>query len=248
MPLRYPAALWARPLLAVWGGARLAAAFHKGFALGFFAAAAMHVGGLVGAWLTGRLPPITGPDSILPGREDVRHLRQNLRYLRGLGPRPEFGRFTYWEKFDYFAEIWGLLVIGLSGLVMWFPEVAARYLPGWMVNAALIFHAYEALLAMGFLFAIHFINTHLRPDVFPIDPVIFSGTIPLEEVRTRYPGWYKRLSAGTDSSIPPAEAPAPGRLAAAVSASFLTVGLVTLVLVMSTAIAEAWGYLVALIR
>ncbi len=246
MPLRYPGAFWARPLLAVWGEARGAARLHRGFAIGFFAAAGMHVVGLLAAWATGRLPKILGPDSIVPRRDDVRHLAQYLRYLREQGPRPRFGKFTYWEKFDYFAEIWGLLVIGLSGLVMWFPEVAARYLPGWIVNAALIFHAYEALLAMGFLFAVHFFNTHLRPDVFPVDEVIFSGRVSLDEVRRRYPGWYERL---TRLELPRA-APRERfrRAAATVSATFLALGLVTLALVMSAAIAEAAGYLMAMLR
>lgn len=245
MPLRYSAAFWASPLMQLWGGPRMAGVFHRAFAIMFFGSAAMHVGALVVLAIRGRLRPVFGPDSIVPGVEDVRHVPQYIRYLRGRGPMPVFGRFTYWEKFDYLAEIWGLLVIGLSGLVMWFPEEAARYVPGWVVNAALIFHSYEALLAMAFLFAIHFFNTHLRPEVFPVDPVIFTGTIPLEEVRERYPGWYGRLTGGGTRPVV-TEGPGEDRRtgAAVVSAVFLTLGLVMLVLVMWAAIAEVVALLV----
>ncbi len=243
MPLRYPDAFWAKLLLLIWQGAEGAAVLHRVFACGFFLAAAMHVSGVLAAWVTGRFRfrSILEPDSIMLKPQDLKNIVANLKYLRGNGPRPEFGRFTYWEKFDYFAEIWGLLVIGLSGLVMWFPMKAASFLPGWIVNAALIFHAYEGLLAMGFLFSIHFFNTHLRPDVFPVDPVIFSGNIPLEEVRERYPGWYQRLALKGAGFVPGRRD--PSRFAMFVSVAYLSVGLLTLTFVMMDAVMEAWKYL-----
>ena len=80
---------------------------------------------------------------------------------------PGYGRFTYWEKFDYFAVFWGMIIIGFTGLVLWFPEFFTRILPGWSINVATIIHSDEALLAVGFIFTIHFFNTHFRPDKFP---------------------------------------------------------------------------------
>lgn len=243
MPLRYSHAFWAGPLMTLWQGHAGAALMHRIFAGGFFLAGGMHLVGLAAGLATGRITrrSIFGPDSLVPRTQDLRNVAQNLRYLHGMAPRPDFGRFTYFEKFDYFAEIWGLLVIGASGLVMWFPEFAARFLPGWVVNAALIFHAYEALLAMGFLFAIHFFNTHLRPDVFPVDPVIFSGNMPLDEVRRRYPGWYRRILEGGGEFRTAHHD--PSRVAVFISVTYLSVGLVTLFLVMMAALAEAWRYL-----
>ena len=245
MPLRYPDTFWAKLLFVVWRGAPGAALVHRIFACAFFLAGAMHVAGVLAARATGRFRfrSILSPDSILLRSQDVRNIVANLKYLRGQGPKPDFGRFTYLEKFDYFAEIWGLLVIGLSGLVMWFPVRAARFLPGWIVNAALIFHAYEALLAMGFLFAIHFFNTHLRPDVFPVDPVIFSGNIPLDEVGERYPGWYRRLLRDGAGFVPSRRD--PSRFAMVVSVTYLTVGLLTLMFVMIAAVLEAWRFVVS---
>jgi cytochrome b subunit of formate dehydrogenase len=244
MPLRYPTAFWAQPLLNWWslfGGAPIV---HRVFAVGFFTAAAMHVAGLTASFVTGqiRFKDVFGPDSILPRPSDLTNVPKNMRYLKGRGPQPMFGRFTYWEKMDYLAEIWGLLVIGLSGLVMWFPTAAASFLPGWVVNAALIFHAYEGLLAMGFLFSIHFFNTHLRSEVFPVDPVIFSGNIPLEEVAQRYPGWYQRLRVQGAGFVPTRRD--PSRSAVVISTGYLVLGLITLMFVMLDVLAETWRYLV----
>jgi len=247
MPLKYADTAWAAILIGMWGSPYRAGLFHRAFAIAFFVAGGMHVGGLVAATVRRRFPKVTGPDSILLGPRDLRHMGQYVQFLRGKGERPDFGRYTYWEKFDYLAEIWGLLVIGLTGLIMWFPELAARFLPGWIVNAALIFHSYEALLAAAFLFAIHFFNTHLRPDTFPVDRVMFSGRLPLDEVRERYPGWYRRILEKGNGDL---EVATESRhlLAAIVSVIFLTLGIVMLLLVMSAAVAEAARYLLDLIE
>jgi len=90
-------------------------------------------------------------------------------------PRPRYGKWTYWEKFDYFAVFWGVAVIGLSGLILWFPEFFTLFLPGWTINVATIIHSEEALLATGFIFTIHFFNTHMRPEKFPMDRVVFTA-------------------------------------------------------------------------
>ena len=106
------------------------------------------------------------------------------------GPRPEFGRWTYWEKFDYFAVFWGMVVIGSTGFTLWFPEFFTLLFPGWMLNVATIIHSDEALLATGFIFTVHFFNTHLRPEKFPMDLVIFTGRMPVEELRMDKPAEY----------------------------------------------------------
>ncbi|HEX6558357.1 MAG TPA: hypothetical protein VF021_02825 [Longimicrobiales bacterium] len=74
---------------------------------------------------------------------------------------------------------WGVAVIGGSGLMLWFPELFAKFLPGWMFNIASIVHADEAVLAMSFIFTIHLFNVHLRPEKFPLDAVMFTGRATL---------------------------------------------------------------------
>jgi cytochrome b subunit of formate dehydrogenase len=241
MPMHYADSFWAQPLLWLWQGERGAAAVHKWSAVGFMGSAAMHVVGMFLAWVTGRwkLRTVFHQDSIVPRWTDVKQIGQQIRYLKGEAPRPKFARFTFWEKFDYIAEVWGLLIIGLTGLVMWFPGPFLEFLPGWLVNAARIFHSYEAILAMGFLFTVHYFNTHLRPEVFPVDEVIFSGNIPLREIEERYPGWYERV-VGTDQVF--RARTGTSRMALLISGFYLSVGFVILMLVMTTAALEALHY------
>ncbi|NQU86446.1 MAG: cytochrome c3 family protein, partial [Mariniphaga sp.] len=136
---------------------------------------------------------IFGKNSLMFNRQDIRDFWASIKWFTGLGPRPNYGRWTYWEKFDYMAVFWGVIVIGSSGLVLWFPEFFTQILPGWSINVAQIIHSDEALLAVGFIFTIHFFNTHLRPESFPMDTVIFTGHIPLEEFKEDRPREYEDL-------------------------------------------------------
>jgi hypothetical protein len=84
-------------------------------------------------------------------------------------------------------------VIGSTGLLLWFPEFFTLLVPGWTVNVATILHSDEALLAVAFIFTVHFFNTHFRPDKFPMDPVIFTGRVSLDELRHDKPREYEQL-------------------------------------------------------
>ncbi len=137
---------------------------------------------------------LTGPNSMLPRKKDVQDFIGTVKWFVGLGPRPSYGRWTYWEKFDYFAVFWGVAIIVTTGLMLWFPEFFTRFLPGWIINVATIIHSDEALLATGFIFTVHFFNTHFRPDKFPMDPVIFTGRVPLEELKEDRPEEYEELT------------------------------------------------------
>ena len=88
---------------------------------------------------------------------------------------------------------WGVLIIGSTGMMLWFPELFTRVMPGWFINVATIIHSDEALLATGFIFTVHFFNTHFRPDKFPMDTVIFTGRVPLEEFKLDRPREYQQL-------------------------------------------------------
>ena len=138
---------------------------------------------------------ITGPESILFTARDLKDVIQSIRWFFGIGSRPSYGRYTYWEKFDYFAVLWGIVIIGSTGLILWFPEFFTHIIPGWFVNVATIIHSDEALLAVGFIFTIHFFNTHFRPDKFPMDPVIFTGRMTVEELKYDKPDEYERMVA-----------------------------------------------------
>ncbi len=209
MPLKFYDAGWARVIFAVIGGPDTARMLHRFGAVVTFIYFGLHLCSLAGkAWRgrrslrdpdTGRLRlrrlagVIWGPDSMVPSMQDWRDFVAHNRWFFGRGPRPQFDRWTYWEKFDYFAVFWGVAIIGTSGLLMWFPTFFTRFLPGWILNIALIIHSDEALLAAGFIFSIHFFNTHFRIEKFPMDTVIFSGRISRNEMLHERKRWYDRL-------------------------------------------------------
>jgi cytochrome b subunit of formate dehydrogenase len=134
-----------------------------------------------------------GPNSMLPNMTDFKEFIGSFKWFIGLGPRPEYGRWTYWEKFDYFAVFWGVFVIGSTGLLLWFPELFTHILPGWFINVATVIHSDEALLAVGFIFTVHFFNTHFRPEKFPMDTVIFTGRVPVDEFKKERPREYQEM-------------------------------------------------------
>ena len=141
---------------------------------------------------------IFDPEGLMFNKKDWQDFKGSMKWFLGKGERPQYGRWTYWEKFDYFAVFWGIFVIGSTGLSLWMPEFFTRFLPGWVINVTTIIHSDEALLATGFIFTVHFFNTHLRPEKFPMDIVIFSGRMPVEELKLDRPEEYSKLvSEGT---------------------------------------------------
>ena len=132
-------------------------------------------------------------DSLVPRPQDVKHLGQKIRWFLGLGPPPEFDRWTYWENFEYWAVYWGLPLLGINGLQLKYPIVASRYMPGWTLNVMLLLHRAEALLAMLYIFIIHFSIGHLRRGMFPMNECMFSGSVELEKGWKEKPTWIARL-------------------------------------------------------
>ncbi len=193
------------------GGAETARALHRLGAIVTFLYFGLHLVSLLAkCWQsrtkvrdpqTGKLSlkrlwnTVFGPDTMMPTWQDWRDFVAHNKWFFGQGTKPQFDRWTYWEKFDYFAVFWGVAIIGTSGLIMWFPTFFTRFLPGWIINVALIIHSDEALLAAGFIFSIHFFNTHFRIEKFPMDTVIFSGRVSKNELLHERRRWYDRLVA-----------------------------------------------------
>ena len=196
LPLLFSEAAWAPALAAIFGGFRGAGIVHRFFGATLLLAVVWHLGD-VGwrAFVRGERGIFWGPDSMVPQPRDVVQFGQQLKWFAGAGPAPKFERFTYWEKFDYWAVLWGTALMGAAGLVLWFPVAASRVLPGWMFNVALLVHGAEATLAIGFIFVVHFFNGHLRPGKFPMDLVIFTGRVSRDELRHEREGQYNRLAA-----------------------------------------------------
>lgn len=196
MTLKFSYTGWAVILAKLFGGFESAGYIHRLAAVLMVGIFVAHIANLVqrkrkefGSWKA----LLFGPDSMLFNKKDWQDFVGNIKWFLGKGPRPKYGRWTYWEKFDYFAVFWGIFVIGSSGFMLWFSEFFTRFLPGQLLNVATIIHSDEALLAVGFIFTVHFFNTHLRPEKFPMDICVFSGRMDFEEFKRDKPLEYEAL-------------------------------------------------------
>jgi cytochrome b subunit of formate dehydrogenase len=194
MPLFYSEIAWAPAIMNALGGPRVAGIIHRTAAVIFAGVFLWHLFyitfKLAREWRT--FKPF-GPNSLVPSLQDGKDMIAMFKWFFGRGPRPVLDRWTYWEKFDYWAPFWGVTIIGVSGLVMWLPSFFGTFLPGWIFNVAAVFHGEEAFLAVVFLFTVHFFNNHFRPDKFPVEVVMFTGTMSLEEFKKDHGVEYQRL-------------------------------------------------------
>jgi cytochrome b subunit of formate dehydrogenase len=185
---------WAQFVVAMFGSPKVAGLVHRTAAavmLGIFFIHLVYLVFRIGRnW---RSFHWFGPESLVPNWQDAKDMVAMFAWFLGKRPRPQFDRWTYWEKFDYWAVFWGMAIIGGSGFMLAFPEATASILPGWVFNVATIVHGEEAVLAAVFLFTVHFFNNHFRPDKFPLDTVMFTGAVPLEEFRREHALEYRRL-------------------------------------------------------
>ena len=236
LPLRFSESIWARGLAKGVGGFGAILFFHKFCALVLTVAFLIHLKEIVTRGIIHREKGIFwGATSMVANWKDVKDLFGHIRWFLGLGPKPRFDRYAYWEKFDYWAVFWGMIVIGFSGYAMWFAPFFAHFLPGWALNAVLVIHSEEGLLAILFIFSIHFVNTHLRPDSFPMDMVVFTGVESEEEFKTKRPLEYQRLAAQGKLEARVAEAPGIWQInfSKVVGFTAIVIGLVLLVLTLS---------------
>ncbi len=198
MTLKFSYTQWAVILSHIFGGFESAGYIHRlaaVFMFGIFITHLIDVFRMKKREHKSWRAMIFGPDSMMFNKKDLQDFIGSLKWFLGKGPRPKYGRWTYWEKFDYFAVFWGIFVIGSTGLTLWFPEFFTNFIPGYFLNIATIIHSDEALLAVGFIFTVHFFNTHLRPEKFPMDIVVFTGRMPVEEFQHDKPAEYEALVA-----------------------------------------------------
>jgi len=187
---------WGQGLAGLFGGAANALLVHKWvgiFMLILFGAHLVYVASRI-EWR--RFPAsVFGPDSLLPRPRDLGDFFRHIGWFLGLRPAPRLDRWGYWEKFDYWAVFWGMVILGGTGLIQWEPLATSRYLPGWIFNVSLWVHRIEAMLAMVHVFVIHFFVAHLRRSHFPMDRAIFQGTADFDIVAEERPAWVERLEA-----------------------------------------------------
>jgi formate dehydrogenase gamma subunit len=115
---------------------------------------------------------------LFPVRQDIRDFGAAISYLLGWRKdKPRIGRFGYAEKMEYWAVIWGTLIMGATGLMIWLKLDVTAFLPRWVVDVALTIHYYEAVLACLAILVWHFYHVIFDPDVYPLNPACWDGRV-----------------------------------------------------------------------
>jgi formate dehydrogenase gamma subunit len=125
---------------------------------------------------------------LFPVKKDLADVWQAVRYLAGgSAEKPKIGRFGYAEKMEYWAVLWGTLIMGATGLMVWFKLDVTRFLPRWAVDVALTIHYYEAVLACLAIVVWHFYHVIFDPDVYPLNPACWDGRVSEEWQEHEHP-------------------------------------------------------------
>ncbi len=180
-------------LIAALGGLEMTQTIHHIAAFVMLFDCFYHAAYLVaGVLLFKRLAPL----QMIPNLKDFKDAVQQFSYFLGLTDKqPKFDRFSYLEKFDYWAVFWGIAIIGGSGLVLMFPVLATKILPGQTIPMALVAHSDEAVLAIGWIFVVHFFYAHFVPRIFPFNTSIFTGRVSLHRYVEEHPLDWERMIA-----------------------------------------------------
>jgi cytochrome b subunit of formate dehydrogenase len=233
LPLRFSSASWSVSLANAVGGFSAILFFHKFCAVVLTVDFLIHFVDIVHRTLIKKQWSLLwGTNSMVPNLKDAKDFFGQMRWLLFLGPKPKFDRYTYWEKLDYWGVFWGMAIIGISGYAMWFSRAFASLIPGSWLNVAILIHGEEALLAVAYIFVVHFFNEHLRPHNFPMDITIFTGSQTEEEFRERHPEEYARVAGG--GQLPQLRTQAPAawavRTSRVLGGAAVVIGIVLIVL------------------
>jgi formate dehydrogenase subunit gamma len=189
LPLKFHESSWAKPIIAFFGGPDFSPIVHRIAATGLIIAGLWHLVFIV-ATREGRKTFL----QLIPMPQDAKDAWQQIKYYLGrTGDRPKYDRFSYVEKFDYWAVYWGMVIMIGSGTMLWFTEFFLRHIPKWVTDIAKEAHSDEALLATLAIVIWHFYNVHLNPHKFPMNRTFITGKISEREMIEEHPLEYERI-------------------------------------------------------
>jgi cytochrome b subunit of formate dehydrogenase len=124
---------------------------------------------------------------LFPTLDDARGAWQNVCYYLGLTSRkPEFARFNYAEKAEYWALVWGMIVMAVTGIMLWAKVLVGNHLPRWWLDIATAIHFYEAVLATLAIIVWHFYQVFFDPDVYPMNWAWWDGKMTLHHYQDEH--------------------------------------------------------------
>ncbi|RKX19784.1 MAG: hypothetical protein DRP51_06800 [Candidatus Zixiibacteriota bacterium] len=180
--LRFSEAFWVQWLFGWEGGFPLRGILHRIAAVVLMIAAIWH---FIYLWTPRGKQFIR---DMIPNRTDWNHVIQLVGYNLGLkDKKPQFGRFTYIEKFEYWSLIWGTIVMIITGLLLWFDNITIIWVPKGFLDVMLVIHYYEAWLAALAILIWHMYSTIFNPGIYPMNPAWLDGKMPLEMYKHEHP-------------------------------------------------------------
>lgn len=198
LALKYSDQDWGQWLAKGFGGFRSASVWHHFFAVVAIVAVVVQLARTasgIGRHREGRSwkTIFVGPDSLVPNSRDLRDLGKMLLWFIGFGQKPGFERWAYWEKLDFWAFCLAAVLIGVSGLMLWYPNLFCIVVPGTVLNVAKMVHSEFAIYTASVLFLIHFFHAHFRPEKFPMDLSVMTGMVSEQHLRKYRPDYVARL-------------------------------------------------------
>jgi cytochrome b subunit of formate dehydrogenase len=195
LPQKFYGADWAQALILAMGGIDRVRWIHRASGVLFVVLTVVHLTTAIGLVLTGR-----SRLTIVPTRQDFLDAVTMMKYYLGMSDRQaRFDRFDYRQKFEYWGLVLGAVIVISTGLVLLFPILTTRVLPGELIPAAKEAHGSEGLMAFLVVILWHIYNAHFSPGVFPFDKTIFTGKISVERMRHEHPLEYERLRESQES-------------------------------------------------
>ena len=123
-----------------------------------------------------------------PAKKDITEFKDSMLYLiNKRSEKPKFGRFSYIEKMEYWAVVWGTVIMGATGFILWFKDFFFKYFSNTGMDIATAIHYYEAILASLAILVWHFYFIFLNPDVYPMNKAWISGLLTREEMEKEHP-------------------------------------------------------------
>jgi cytochrome b subunit of formate dehydrogenase len=190
LSLKYHDTAWGRFMIELEGGLEGRGLIHRIAAVILVAVSLYHYGYTL---ISRRGQELF--QALLPRQGDLHRAFQGIRYNLGLMTAlPDWDRFTFFQKAQYFGVIAGVISLTVTGLVLWMGPQAVALAPKWLVDLTLVIHGYEGLLIFIILLFWHFYNVHLSPGNFPMNRSWITGRISLSELKEKHPAEYRRLA------------------------------------------------------
>lgn len=194
LPLHFYRVPWLQRLYAAFGGLHVAREIHRGAAVALIVVWLYHMVYLFVRWAKAGFS--RGALTMMPTGKDVRDFIQQTKVYFGLSKtEPQYDRFQFRQKLDYLAEYWGVPVMVISGIIMWFPIYWGNRLPEEALGIAIVAHGWEATLAFLAIILWHLNQEIFSPDAFPMRKVWLTGKLSYEEMAHDHPLELKRIES-----------------------------------------------------